>query len=84
MVLSNIFKKGYSRPLFLFGLFKQTIQFLQQINVKNDMSILYMMPSFEPTTSWTLVVSHNHKTRAPAQVWTIIIVQFLNQSYVLC
>ena len=45
--LLSLFKKGRTRPLFLlkngptsasfsfiFGLFKQTIQFLQQINVK--------------------------------------------------
>ena len=33
----------------MFGLFKQIIQFLQQINVKNvQMSIQYMAPRFEP------------------------------------
>ena len=37
--------------LFIFGLFKQTINFLQQINVNNVMSIQYMVPGFEPTTS---------------------------------
>ena len=36
--------------LFIFGLFKQTIQFLQQINVKNVMSIQYMALGFEPMT----------------------------------
>ena len=45
---------------FIFGLFKQRIQFLQQTNVKNVMSIQYMVPGFEPMTSWTWVVSHNH------------------------
>ena len=35
---------------FIFGLFKQTIQFLQQINVKKVMSIQYTMQGFEPTT----------------------------------
>ena len=44
--------------LFIFGLFKQTINFLQQINVNNVMSIQYKVPGFEPTTSWTWVVSH--------------------------
>ena len=50
------FKKlGQPRPLFLFifGLFKQTIQFLQQMNVKNVMSIQYLAPGFEPTTFGT-------------------------------
>ena len=37
--------------LFIFGLFKQTsLQFLQQINVKNVMSIQYMALGFEPMT----------------------------------
>ena len=35
---------------FIFGLFKQTIQFLQQINVKNVMSIHYTAQGFEPRT----------------------------------
>ena len=30
------------------------------------MSIQYTAPGFEPTTSQTLVISHNHYTRAPA------------------
>ena len=38
---------------FIFGLFKQTIQYLQQINVKNVMSIQYPAPGFEPTTFGT-------------------------------
>ena len=38
---------------FIFSLFKQTIQFLLQINVKNVMSIQYTAPGFEPTTSRT-------------------------------
>ena len=38
---------------FIFGLFKQTIQFLQQINVKNVMSIQYPALGFEPTTFGT-------------------------------
>ena len=46
---------------FIFGLFKQTLlQFLQQINVKNVMSIQYPAPGFEPTTFGTWVFSHNH------------------------
>ena len=35
--------------LFIFALFKQTIQFLQQMNVKYVMSIQYPAPGFEPT-----------------------------------
>ena len=35
--------------LFIFGLFKQTVQFLQHINVKNVTSIQYTAPGFEPT-----------------------------------
>ena len=50
---------------FIFGLFKQTAQFLQQINVKNVKSIPYMVLGFKPTTSRTWVVSHNHQIRAP-------------------
>ena len=36
---------------FIFGLFKQTIQFLQQINVKNVMSIQYTALGLEPKSS---------------------------------
>ena len=36
---------------FIFGLFNQTIQFFQQINVKNvQMSIQYTAPGFKPMT----------------------------------
>ena len=36
---------------FIFGIFKQTLlQFLQQINVKNVMSIQYMVQGFKPMT----------------------------------
>ena len=46
---------------FIFHLFKQTsIQFLEQFNVKNVNSIQYMSPGFEPTTSRSRVISHNH------------------------
>ena len=59
-------KMGQPRPfLFIFGLFKQTIQFLQQINVKNVMSIQYPALGFEPMTFGTWVSSHNHENRAP-------------------
>ena len=43
---------------FIFGLLKQTVQFLQQIYQKNT----HQMPGFEPTTSRTWVVSYNHET----------------------
>ena len=45
---------GQIRPLlsFIFGLFKQTIQFLR-LNVRNVMSIQYIAPGFEPTTFQT-------------------------------
>ena len=49
---------------FIYTLFKQTIQFSQQINVKNVISIQYTAPGFKPSTSWTWVISHNHQTRA--------------------
>ena len=52
--------------LFIFGLPKLTIQFLQQINAKNAMSIQYTAPAFKPTISQTRVVSHNHQTWASA------------------
>ena len=45
---------------YIFGLFNQTMQFLQQINVKKCQAIQYMAPGFEPTTSQTRLVSHNH------------------------
>ena len=48
--------------LFIFGLFKQTINFLQQINVKK-LSILYTSPGFEPTTSRTWVITQNQGSR---------------------
>ena len=38
---------------FIFSLQKQTIQFLQQFNVKNVVSILYTVPGFELTTFQT-------------------------------
>ena len=47
-------KIGHPRPLFrLFRLFKQTLQFLQQIYVKNVMTIQYMVSGFEPTAFGT-------------------------------
>ena len=50
---------GHPRPLFRLFPSYQTLQFLQQINVKNVMSIQYMVLGFEPTTFGTQVSSHN-------------------------
>ena len=37
--------------LFIFGIFKQTsLEYLQQINVKNVMAIQYKEPGFKPMT----------------------------------
>ena len=55
---------------FIFGLFKQTIQFLQQINVKNVMSIQYPVLGFEPTTFQTWVSPIT--TRPVANLITIL------------
>ena len=59
----QVFLKNGPTPAsfsFIFGLFKQTIQFLQQINVKNVMFLQYKALGFEPITSQAWVVSHNH------------------------
>ena len=60
---SNSFIMGITRPLFrLFSLFqptKQTIQFYQNVNVKNDYPVY-------GAGILTQVVSRNHKRRAPA------------------
>ena len=63
----TIFLKWAILGLFFvyFHLFKQTLQFLQHICVKNVMSIKIMAPGFEPTTFGTQVSSHNHQTRVP-------------------
>ena len=54
------------QPLFVyFRSFQANYIILLQINVKNVMSIQYMAPGFEPTTSQTWVVSRNHWTSAP-------------------
>ena len=54
LLLTTVFyKKNWANPgLFFiyFCLFKHTLQFLQQINVKIVMSIQYMVPGFELTT----------------------------------
>ena len=55
-ILGEFLKNGPTPASFslIFGLFKQTIQFLQQINVKNvQISIQYIAPGFDPLTFWT-------------------------------
>ena len=52
----NKLKNGQLWALFVyFCLFKQTIQFLHQINVKNVMSIQCTIPGFEPSASRTTI-----------------------------
>ena len=53
-------RKGEAIPgLFYFlGLFRQTLSSVLQYVWK--MFIRYLVPGFEPTTSWTRVSSHNH------------------------
>ena len=49
----NLFLNGPTPASFsfIFGLFKQTLQFLQQINVNNVKSIQYKAPGFKLMTS---------------------------------
>ena len=54
-------------PKFTVLLCKQTLQFFQQIYVKNVMTIKYTLLGFKSTTFGTRVSSHNHQTRAPAR-----------------
>ena len=62
----------YFRP------FKHTpVQYLQQINAKNVMSIQYTVPEFELTTFGTRVSSHNHQTKAPALIFLVESTMFL-------
>ena len=59
------FKKKWANPGFFFVYFrsfsnKHYYNFLQQINVKNVMSIQYTALGFEPTTFGSRASSHNH------------------------
>ena len=59
--MSSFFKK-WANPglfLFIFGLFKQTLQIFTT-NICEKMSIQYMVTGFEPTIFGTRVSSHNH------------------------
>ena len=50
---------------FIFGLFKQTLQLLQQYNVK---SIQYLVMGFKHTTTLTQASSHNHRPGLPTNI----------------
>ena len=58
----SIFFKKMSHPRPLFDLFSsfQKFQLLQQINVKNVVTIQFAALGFEPTTFGTRVSSYNH------------------------
>ena len=55
-IILIVFLKNWPNPAsfsFIFGLFQTKIQFLQQINMKNVMSIQYPALGFESTTFGT-------------------------------
>ena len=52
-----LFFKKWVNPASFSFIFKQTIRFLQQINVKKCLTVHLV---FEPTTIRTWVVTHNH------------------------
>ena len=57
------FQIGQQRPLFIFfGLFKQWVQFLQQINMNNVHLVYTVQPVFDLTTFWIWVYSVNRKS----------------------
>ena len=62
--LTFFFKKKWANPGLFFVYFRsfsnKQYNFLQQINVKNVMSIQYPVPRFEPTSFRMQVSSHNH------------------------
>ena len=55
----NVIKMGQPRALLLLFMVFSNKQYHYYNNVKNVMSIQYTVPWFEPTISWTWVVSHN-------------------------
>ena len=64
--------KKWSNPGLFFIYFrsfsnKHQYNFYNKSMWKNVNSIQYTVPGFEPTTSRSWVISHNHYTRAPAQ-----------------
>ena len=65
---------------FIFGLFKQTIQFLTK-NQCEKMSYLYTLLGFKPMTFWTRVVTHNHSTRAPTLLLAMHQMVFIKSLY---
>ena len=70
--MDTFFKKGLHRPLslFIFGLFKQNYNILQQMNVKN-MSIQYIAPGFKPTTSRDESSPITTRPGLPPSEWTL-------------
>ena len=56
--LTTFWRANPSLFLFIFSLFNQIIQILQQFNMK----IVHLVPGFELTTSWLRVSSLNHWT----------------------
>ena len=67
-----LFKNAQPRPLslFIFGLFKQNYNILQQMNVKN-MSIQYIAPGFKPTTSRDESSPITTRPGLPPSEWTL-------------
>ena len=60
--------KKWTNPGLFFVCFclYQTNNTIFTTNICEKMTIQYTAMGFEPTTSWIRVISHNHKTRAPA------------------
>ena len=68
-VLPGFFKKKWANP----GLFFIYFRSFQTNNVKNvQMTIQYMAHGFKPATLHPRVITHNHKTRAPAQQFYLL------------
>ena len=66
-------KMGQPRPLFrLFSVLSNN-QYNFYNNQCEKMFIQYTAPGFEPTTSQTWIVTHNHLSRAPAHPKTIFV-----------
>ena len=70
---NNLFKMGQPRPLFRLFLVLSNNQYNFYNNQCEKMFIQYTAPGFEPTTSQTWIVTHNHLSRAPAHPKTIFV-----------
>ena len=55
-----------------FRSFQKQYNFYNRSMWKNVMSTQCMAKGFKPTTSRTWVITHNHQTRAPAQLWIFV------------